>query len=225
MVYLSESSFLMGTEDKEGFLLDGEGPIREVSISPFYIDTTPVTNRMFKRFIEKTGYITESEKYGWSFVFQNHITQKSRDENLVRVVPVLQWWSGVLGSSWQRPEGPGSSLLEREDHPVVQISWNDANAYSQWEGKRLATEAEWEYAARGGLIGKKYVWGDELLSDEKHMCNIWQGNFPENDTAEDGYAGTCPMESPLRMDMGCIPCPGMSGNSALTGSAPSLAHS
>ena len=103
----------------------------------------------------------------------------------------MDWWFGVLGASWNHPYGPETDILEIGNHPVVHISWNDALAYCEWAGSRLATEAEWEMAARGGLVGKKYVWGDELTPKGKHMCNIWQGDFPDRDTGEDGYTGTC----------------------------------
>jgi formylglycine-generating enzyme required for sulfatase activity len=115
-------------------------------------------------------------------------------EQGTEAVPNLDWWRRVNDADWRHPE-PGSGIDGKESHPVVHISWNDASAYADWAGKRLPTEAEWEYAARGGLEQKLYPWGDELTPAGRHLCNIWQGEFPTHDTAEDGYAGTCPVDA------------------------------
>jgi len=195
MVELPGGTFLMGTDTAEGFAQDGEGPVREVTLDAFAIDRTQVTNSVFARFIAATGYKTEAEVFGWSFVFWSHIP-KARFQELVQdTVAAAPWWCKVEGAKWDAPEGPGSNVAGRGDHPVVHVSWNDALAFCAWSGQRLPTEAEWEYAARGGLEQKLYPWGDKLRPEGVHRCNIWQGEFPEYDTGDDGYAGTCPVEA------------------------------
>ncbi len=195
MVSLSGGAFLMGTGAGEGFPQDGEGPVREITLRPFWIDRATVTNRIFRQFVDATGYRTEAERFGWSFVFWLHIPKDRFNELVEDTVMAAPWWCKVRGARWNAPEGPGSDISLRGDHPVVHVSWNDAVAYAQWTGQRLPTEAEWEYAARGGLVQKTYPWGDRLRPGGKHLCNIWQGDFPNHDTGEDGYAGTCPVEA------------------------------
>jgi formylglycine-generating enzyme required for sulfatase activity len=187
-------AFLMGSADPEGWPADGEGPVREVTLQPFHIDATCVTNEQFNDFVDATHYKTEAERLGWSFVFHLFLSR----EQLARVtqrVAGSEWWCHVEGATWRHPEGPGSNIKQRWSHPVVQVSWNDALAYAAWAGKRLPTEAEWECAARGGLVQKRYAWGDELTPGGRHQCNIWQGVFPTQNTAEDGHVGTAPAKS------------------------------
>ena len=194
MVYLPGGEFLMGTNDAEGFPADGEGPVRAVTVDPFYIDPYAVTNKEFAAFIEATGYITEAEKFGWSYVF--HLLLSEEEYKKVKNVPQqTPWWCVVEGADWNHPEGPDSHIEDRMNHPVIHVSWNDAYAYCQWAGKRLPTEAEWEYAARGGLVSRRYPWGDELKQDGEHHCNIWQGKFPIKNHASDGYVGTAPVDA------------------------------
>jgi len=194
-IALPGGTFLMGTDYRDAFSADGEGPVRSVSLSPFSIDTYPVTNHDFAAFVEATNYRTESELFEWSFVFWAHLPPDRFDELVEDTVAAAPWWCKVPGASWQHPEGPGSYVADRPNHPVVHVSWNDAAAYAAWAGKSLPTEAQWEYAARGGLEQKLYPWGDDLTPNGQHRCNIWQGEFPHIDTAEDGYAGSCPVDS------------------------------
>lgn len=193
-IRLPGGKFLMGTHDSEGFPADGEGPVREVELSPFYMDVHAVTNAQFAEFVQDTGYKSEAEQFGWSFVFHLFVPEKVAREQ-ARPVPGTPWWLAVEHAFWKQPEGAGSTVEDRLDHPVTHVSWQDAAAYCRWANKRLPTEAEWEYAARGGLVQKRYPWGDILKPDGEHMCNIWQGKFPIKNNASDGYAGTAPARS------------------------------
>ena len=194
MVLIPGGEFLMGTDDKIGYLADGEGPVRRVRVNPFYMEECAVTYSQFSRFVKDTRYKTEAESYGWSFVFRGFLSP-SVSKRVTQVVAMTPWWAPIKGSNWRHPEGRNSNTKARMDHPVVHISWNDAMAYCEWAGKRLPTEAEWEFAARGGLEQKTYAWGDELTPKDEHRCNIFQGTFPECNTVEDGYAGTAPSRS------------------------------
>ncbi|RLQ91220.1 formylglycine-generating enzyme family protein [Planomicrobium sp. Y74] len=193
MVRIDGGTFLMGTDDEEGFQADREGPVREQHSKPFLMDSYTVTNREFTQFVKETGYITEAERFGWSFVFFRFIARDIQVE--VRQVAATPWWFAVEQAYWHQPEGPGSSIKDRMDHPVIHVSWNDAEAFAGWAGKRLPSESEWEFAARGGLVQQKYPWGDELTPNGEHYCNIWQGAFPNTNTKEDGYIGTAPAVS------------------------------
>jgi formylglycine-generating enzyme len=192
MVKLPGGAFHMGTDDPEAFPDDGEGPIREVQLAPFWVDTTAVTNRQFDAFVRDTHYKTEAEKFGWSFVFYNQLPEKKRGQLVRDQVMDLEWWCRVDGADWRHPEGPGSHVKKRGAHPVLHVSWQDAAAFAAWAGKRLPTEAEYEYAARGGLEQKRYPWGDDLTPFGKHRCNIWQGNFPYEDMGDDGFTAPGP---------------------------------
>ncbi len=164
----------MGTD--EGFRY--EGPPHRVRIKSFYLDVTEVTNAQFAKFAAATGYVTESEKQGSSGVFN----------------PEVGEWSLVDGADWRHPTGPGSSIEGMDEYPVVQVSWDDASAYAAWAGKRLPTEAEWEYAARGDLDNALYPWGNDLTPQGKYRANVWQGTFPLQDQGLDGFSAPAPVK-------------------------------
>ncbi len=186
-------SFLMGSDDRR-FPDDGEGPVREVTLTSFAIACHAVSNLQFGDFVRATGYTTDAERYGWSFVFEGLLSDEARRAGGHRAAET-PWWVATPHAWWAQPEGAHSTILERLDHPVVHVSWNDARAYCQWSGTRLPSEAEWEMAARGGLKQAIFPWGDELTPRGAHRCNIWQGNFPDRNTADDGFAGTAPVHA------------------------------
>lgn len=187
-------TFTMGDSSGAQNFGDGESPLHQVHVDGFSIDTTTVTNAAFAAFVEATGYRTEAEVFGFSAVF--HLAFDADPSDVVGQPPQTPWWLGVLGSDWRHPGGKKSSIVGLEDHPVVHVSWNDARAYCEWAGRRLPSEAEWEYASRGGLDSAKYPWGEEEpAAHSEWPINIWQGSFPRSNTLEDGYLSTAPAKS------------------------------
>lgn len=197
MVKIQGGTFLMGSDSH----YSEEAPVHRVSVDSFFIDRTPVTNRQFKTFVRETGYITVAEKvpdakdypgalpnmlYAGSLVF-------SPPPNVTDLRDWGQWWTLMKGANWRRPYGPTSNINTLDSHPVVHVAYADALAYAKWLGKDLPTEAEWEFAARGGLDGVEYAWGDELTPNGQHMANTWQGNFPVENLGIDGYVRTSPV--------------------------------
>lgn len=197
MVTIPAGAFRMGTNEPHSQPEDGECPVRTVEIDTFQIDTTAVTNDAFAEFVAATGHVTDAEAIGWSYVFYAALHPDAQADVIEGGMERTPWWLAVRDTNWRTPDGPGSTLESKGDHPVVHISWNDAAAFATWAGKRLPTEAEWEMAARGGLDQARYPWGDELTPDGDHMCNIWQGQFPTENTAEDGYLTTAPAQAYL----------------------------
>ncbi|WP_298859477.1 formylglycine-generating enzyme family protein [uncultured Sulfitobacter sp.] len=172
---------------------DGEGPLRKTQIKPFRLGRTCVTNRSFADFVQATSYVTEAERFGWSFVFWSQVPAHIQTDG----IPGLEWWRKVEGAYWRDPDGSTTDIIEAApEDPVVHVSWNDAVAYAAWAGGRLPTEAEWEHAARGGLGDVPFPWGAREPDDSGHFpCNIWQGVFPKSNTGGDGYVGLAPAKS------------------------------
>ena len=197
MVKVPSGTYKVGSNLDIGYEDDFEGPEIEVTTSGFYMDITVVTNAQFKEFVEATGYITEAELLGTSFVF--HLLLDN--EAIGYHVDNLRWWVDVEGANWKHPFGDKRSYKDIMNHPVVHVTHKDALNYCAWAGKRLPSEVEWEIAARGGKEGLIYSWGNELY-DVTHRCNIWQGSFPIENTAEDGYIGTAPADVFYQNDYG-----------------------
>ncbi|MCY1512360.1 Hercynine oxygenase [compost metagenome] len=208
MIYIPAGTFWMGAADREG--RPDEYPRHKVSVSAFWMDQTEVTNASFARFVKETGYVTTAERMpDWEELKKQlpEGTPKPPDSVLVAASLVFsppskvrglddasQWWTWKKGANWQQPDGPGSNIKGKENYPVIHVSWEDAQAYCQWAGKRLPTEAEWEYAARGGLENASYPWGNEPLEAGSIKANTWQGDFPVKNTGRDGYRLLAPVK-------------------------------
>ncbi|MBO0858020.1 MAG: formylglycine-generating enzyme family protein [Chloracidobacterium sp.] len=198
MVWIPGGTFWMGC-DTCG--MPDARPAHLVTVDGFWMDKTPITNSQFEKFVKATGYRTIAERKPNPKDFPGAPPEKLVPGCAVFTPPAQEvslddpysWWRYVPGANWKNPEGPGSSFKGREDHPVVHIAWEDAMAYAKWAGRRLPTEAEFEFAARGGLDRKYYAWGDELKPGGKWMANIFQGRFPSKNTGEDGYLSTSPV--------------------------------
>lgn len=189
-VLIDAGKGLLGTSQPK-INADDEGPIRESDISSFRIMRTTVTNDMFRTFVDATNYVTEAERIGWSFVFDSNTNQSTQERSVD-----APWWKGIKKASWHCLDGHSNLDAEFSDHPVVHVSWNDANAFATWAGGRLPLEREWEHAARGSKGDVLFPWGNSEPNDtDTTPCNIWQGQFPDNNTVRDGYHTTAPAES------------------------------
>ena len=209
MVWIPGGEFTMGSEGDEARPV--ERPAHRVRVDGFWMDATEVTNAQFRAFVEATGHVTTAERAPTREEIMEQVppgTPPPSEDMLVAAslvftppeapVPLHRydlWWRWVPGADWRHPEGPGSDLEGRDDHPVVHVSYDDAAAYARWAGKRLPTEAEWEFAARGGLEGKRFTWGDDAVSDDAPRANIWQGTFPHANAERDGFPRTAPVRS------------------------------
>jgi sulfatase modifying factor 1 len=191
-IELDGGLFLMGSEGKSAYPDDGEGPLHEVELEPFRIDPFTLSNARFADFVADTAFVTDAERFGWSFVFAGFLPD---DFPETRAAVDAPWWRQVFGADWRHPEGPHSTIDDRWDHPVVHVSWTDAQAFCTWSGTRLPTEAEWEYAAAGGSSSTAFPWGDELEPGGRHLMNVFQGTFPAGNNMADGWAGTAPVDS------------------------------
>ncbi|MFN8390724.1 MAG: formylglycine-generating enzyme family protein [Bdellovibrionota bacterium] len=209
MIRIPGGEFMMGTDDQRS--MPNERPAHRVRLDTFWIDEHPVTNAEFNKFAQQTHYVTVAERpVDWEVLKQQLPPETPKpDEATLRpgslvFTPPKQhvdprdmsgWWTWTTGASWKHPQGPNSSIRSKDDYPVVQVAWEDADAFCRWSGKRLPTEAEWEYAARGGLEGKRFNWGDDPLRGKRYMANTFTGSFPEKNTAEDGYERSSPVKA------------------------------
>ena len=199
MVWIPGGEFRMGSEAH----YPEEAPVHSVEVDGFWMDRYQVTNAQFARFVQKTGYVTVAERPPDPSLYPNAPAENlvpgslvfQMTEGPVDLTFVNQWWAWTPGACWRRPEGPGSHVRKRQRNPVVQIAFEDAEAYAEWAGKSLPTEAEWEFAARGGIEGAEYTWGNEHTPDGKYMANTWQGEFPWQNSVEDGFEGTAKVGS------------------------------
>ncbi|MEP9396408.1 formylglycine-generating enzyme family protein [Mesorhizobium sp. KR2-14] len=199
MVWVPGGEFLMGSDRH----YPEEAPAHRVCVDSFWMDMFTVTNRQFSRFVEETGYVTLAERPANPDDYPGALPGMLAPSSTIFVRPSApvdmhnhyNWWVYVKGANWRHPRGPASSIRKLMDHPVVHVAWEDVEAYAKWIGKELPTEAEWEFAARGGLEGAEFVWGDELAPGGKHMANTWQGEFPYRNTLEDGFEYTAPVGS------------------------------
>jgi formylglycine-generating enzyme required for sulfatase activity len=196
MVWIPGGTFRMGSDAH----YPEEAPAHPVTVDGFWIDRYAVRNREFARFVRKSGYVTVAEQVADAADYPGARPEMLVPASTVFVTPgrrvdlsdPYQWWTYVPGADWQHPQGPGSSVERRPDHPVVHVAWEDVQAYAAWAGVTVPTEAEWEFAARGGLDGAAYAWGEEYTPDGRYLANTWQGEFPIENTKADGYAGTAP---------------------------------
>jgi sulfatase modifying factor 1 len=209
MVWIPGGEFSMGSKDPRGDLcggnepMDDARPIHRVQLDGFWMDRTEVTNAEFARFVAATKYITVAERPLKASDYPGVPADQLAPGSIVFTPPTsavplnnaLRWWAWVPGASWRHPEGPASTITGRDNFPVVHIAYEDAAAYAAWAGKDLPTEAQWEFAARGGLSGQAYAWGNELNPNGKKMANIWEGHFPDKNSAEDGFVGIAPVAS------------------------------